>query len=63
MPEISLFEKHLCYINTVHSEFLLCCEVENKISCYRKNEKFDLINNFTLYLTGSIPNLIITVQI
>ena len=45
------------------SEFLLCCGVENTISCYRKNENFDLINNFTIYLEGIISNLIITDEI
>ena len=49
-----------CYMTKFWSEFLLCCGIDNKISCQRKNMAFETINDFTICLTGEIYNLTIS---
>ena len=48
-----------CYMTKFWSEFLLCCGMDNQISCKRKNMAFETINDFLISLTGEIYNLTI----
>ena len=58
---ISYFKKHRCYLTIFNSEFLLCCGGRDIISCYRnKLSDFQIINQFTLNLIGSIESVLIT---
>ena len=58
---VSLFKTHNCYLNCFKDEFLLCCGESNNINCFRNNiNNFSLINKFSITLSGSITNIIIT---
>ena len=58
---ISYFKKHRCYLTVFNSEFLLCCGGRDIISCYRNQlSDFQIINQFTLNLIGSIESVLIT---
>ena len=49
-----------CYLTVFNKEFLLCCGMNNQISCQRKNGLFETINNFNISIQDEIYNLTIT---
>ena len=58
---VSLSKIHNCYFSDFYDEFLLCCGKNNLITCYRNNiNNFNLINKFSIYLSGDISNVIIS---
>lgn len=62
--EISLSIMHICYLSIFNDEFLLCCGNNNIITCYRNNKtNFNLINQFSLVLSGAITNTTISNKI
>ena len=48
-----------CYLTKFMSEFLLCCGMNNKISCQRNDLYFETINNFEINLSNEVYNLTI----
>ena len=46
-----------CYMTEFMSEFLLCCGMQDKIKCQRKNITFGTIDEFEINLPGNISNL------
>ena len=59
--DVSLSQSHQCYLSGFNSEFLLCCENNDKINCFRNNiTNFELINKFVINLSGPINNILIT---
>ena len=48
-----------CSLTVFYSEFLSCCGEQDKISCQRKNMKFETVNKFNINLPGRIYNLTI----
>ena len=53
------FKVDNCSLTEFCSELLLCCGEQDKISCERKNMKFETINKFNISLPGRIYNLTI----
>ena len=59
--QVSLSEEHKGYLTGFYGEFISCYAEGYIITCYRNNKNnFDLINQFLIFLTGDITNLIIT---
>ena len=57
---VSLSKLHNCYLNEFNNEFLLCCGNNNIINCQRNNiNKFNLIDHFSIGLSGEITNIIL----
>ena len=55
-----LSKLHNCYLNEFNNEFILCCGINNHINCNRNNlNNFNLINQFSISLSGKITNIIL----